>query len=277
VDVAPDLQAEWNAVQPRPYVWLRDEGGERAPGDGMIDPMRVLLVGGSGYVAGLVLPSLRQRYAVRVLDPRPAPDGVDHVRASATDYGALRAATEGMDAVVHCAMGRHDPATPAGVADAFDVSVKSVHLTLSAARAAGVPHAVYVSSLSVYRDLTGRVLDESVPPDATDVYGLTKRLGEEVCRAAVAEGGPSVNVLRLAWPTPDAAWPAWHRVGGPVLQFARDGTPIQATAASDLARAVLAALDHRDGFQVYTISGDRSARLWSTAKAHRMLGWQPTR
>jgi nucleoside-diphosphate-sugar epimerase len=57
---------------------------------------------------------------------------------------------------------------------------------------------------------------------------------------------------------------------------AADGTPIHGTAATDLARAVLAAIDYRDGFQIFTISGDDSARLWSTAKARRLLGWVPT-
>lgn len=238
--------------------------------------MRVLLVGGAGYVGGLVLPVLAERHAVRILDRRPPAGDAEHVVASATDHAALCAAARGMDAVVHCAMGRRDVGTPAGAADGFDVNVKSVHLTLRAAHDAGVPHAVHISSLSVYRDLEHRSLDESVPPDATDLYGLTKRLGEQVCEAATVEWGLSVNVLRLAFPTPDDVWPAWGLDGKRRRQFAADGTPIQATAATDLGRALLAALDHRDGFQVFAITGDRSARLWSTAKAHRVLGWEPT-
>jgi nucleoside-diphosphate-sugar epimerase len=239
--------------------------------------MRVLVVGGSGYVAGLVLPALAQVHQIRVLDRRPVSGvPVEHHPGSATDYADLRAAADGMDAVVHCAMGSLDWDNPAGAADAFDVNVKSVHLTLLAARDAGVPHAVHVSSLSVYRDLCQRRLDESVPPDATDLYGLTKRLGEEVCRSAVAEWGLSVNVLRLAWPTPDDVWPAWGPWDAPILRYTADGTLIQTTAASDLARVLLAALEHRDGFQLFTISGDRSARLWSVDKAQRVLHWGPT-
>ena len=115
-----------------------------------------------------------------------------------------------------------------------------------------------------------------MPADATDLYGLTKRLGEEVCLAAAAEWGLSVNVLRLVWPTPDEIWPAWGPWQAPELLYADDGTLIQPTRASDLGRALLAALDHRDGCQVFTISGDESARLWSTAKAREVLGWAPT-
>jgi nucleoside-diphosphate-sugar epimerase len=227
-------------------------------------------------VGGLVLPALARRHAVRVLDRRPPPGGVEYLAGSATDYAALRRATDGVDAVVHCAMGSTAWDTPDGAADSFDVNVKSVHLSLLAARDAGVPHAVHISSMSVYRQVTARRLDESVPPDATDLYGLTKRLGEQVCLAATTEWGLSVNVLRLAWPTPDDVWPAWGANEQPEWRHAADGTPIDGTAATDLTAALLAALDHRDGFQVFTISGDRSARLWSTAKARHVLGWAPT-
>jgi nucleoside-diphosphate-sugar epimerase len=238
--------------------------------------MRVLVVGGSGYVASLVLPLLGRRHTIRVLDRRPPAGAVDYHAGSATDYADLRRASEGMDAVVHCAMGSMAWDTPAGAADAFDINVKSVHLTLLAAHDARIPHAVHVSSMSVYQNLIARELDESVPPDATDLYGLTKRLGEQVCRAATAEWGLSVNILRLTWPTPDDVWPAWGLPRPPERRYAADGTLIEATAATDLAAALLAALDHRDGCQTFTISGDGSARLWSTAKARDVLGWAPT-
>lgn len=238
--------------------------------------MRVLVVGGSGYVGGLVLPVLTGRHAVRVLDPRPPPEEVEYHAGSATDYATLRAAVDGMDAVVHCAMGGTARKAGGTAAAAFDVNVKSVHLTLLAAHDAGVPHAVHISSLSVYRDVTARRLDGTEPPDATDLYGLTKRLGEEVCRAAATQLGLSVNVLRLAWPTPDDLWPAWGRRRRPEHRYAADGSLIEATAATDLAAALLAALDHRDGYQLFTITGDRSARLWSTARARDVLGWAPT-
>jgi nucleoside-diphosphate-sugar epimerase len=202
---------------------------------------------------------------------------VEFVPGDAVDRDALARAMDGVDAVVHCAMGGLDPADPAAVAAAFDVNVKSVYVTLQAAHAAGVPHAVYVSSMSVYADLIERRLDdESVPTDATDLYGLTKRLGEQVCAAAVTEWGMSVTVLRLTWPTPDDVWPAWAIEDPPIRVRNADGVLFESTAASDLGRAFLAALDHRDGLQTFTISGDRAVGLWSTARAKERLGWEPT-
>src|SRR4051812_35880717 len=109
----------------------------------------------------------------------------------------------------------------------FDVNVTSVYLALLAAHRAGVPHAVHISSMSVYDEVTERrIADESVPTDATDVYGLTKRLGEQVCEAAVRRWGLSVNALRLTWPTPDEKWPDWGRPDPPIPLRTDAGEPI---------------------------------------------------
>jgi nucleoside-diphosphate-sugar epimerase len=213
---------------------------------------------------------------LRIFDPLPPRVEVEHVPGDATDYPALVAAMAGVDAVLHAAMAPGEGPETELAGPAFGVNVKSVYLTLRAAHETGVPHAVYLSSLSVYRDPTSRRLDESTPPDAGDLYGLTKRLGEQVCAAATDEYGLSVNVLRLAWPTSDEAWPAWVKWQPPVQLSTDDGTPIPATAATDLVRAIVAALEFRDGFQIFQVSGDRSGRLWSLDKARTLLGWSPT-
>jgi nucleoside-diphosphate-sugar epimerase len=236
--------------------------------------MRLLLVGGSGYVGNLLVPLLGPRHRIRVLDLQPPAHPVEYVRADATDYPALVAALDGIDAVVHAAMGSEEGAEAELLAAAVDVNVKSVCLTALAAHWAGVPHLVHLSSLSVYRDVAARDIDESVPPDASDGYGLTKRLGEEVCRAAVAEYGMSVNVLRLAWPTPDEVWPAWAKLQPPQLMSGPDGAPLLATAASDVASAVDAALDLRDGFQVFAVAVAAPGR-WRTDLVRDRLGWSP--
>ncbi|MGK4585488.1 NAD-dependent epimerase/dehydratase family protein [Kitasatospora sp. HPMI-4] len=240
--------------------------------------MRVLVIGGSGHVGSLVLPALAERHEVRVLDPRPPAGDHDHVVGTATDPVALERAMRGVDVVLHAALAPRGDGGPACVAREFDVNVTSVHLALLAAHQAGIGHAVHISSLSVYQEVTDRGLDESVPADATDLYGLTKRLAEQVCEAAVAQWGMSVTVLRLAWPTPDEQWPAWALPGRePVVHRAADGTPIPGVAAGDLSRAVLAALEHRHGFDVLHITGDTSGRHWNPAKARDHLGWQALR
>jgi nucleoside-diphosphate-sugar epimerase len=230
--------------------------------------MHVTVVGGSGYVGGLVLPQLAARHVLRVFDRRPpAVAGCEYVAGTLDDLDALRRAARGADALLYMAMGDKRFDTDEAITTNFDVSVKGLYLALLAAHEAGVAHAVYTSSMSVYEgDLMQRYFpDEEIAPDACHMYGLTKRLGEEVCRSATRAWGMSVNALRLCLPTPDDEW----------ATQARPGTPTIATAASDLARALLAALDYRAGFQAFMISGDYEQKLMSMAKARRMLGWEP--
>ncbi|NUR73733.1 MAG: NAD(P)-dependent oxidoreductase [Hamadaea sp.] len=237
--------------------------------------MRILLIGGSGYVGSLLLPFLSREHDVVVFDRRPPTSGA-FIRGDATDLPSLRDATKGVDVVIHCAMGSDDLDPAVGAAEAYDVNVKSVHLALLAAHENGVPHAVHISSLSVYRDLLDRTLTGDEPSDATDLYGLTKHLGEQVCAAAVREWDMTVTILRLTWPTADTDWPAWTRWGEPILHHTGDGVLVEPTAASDLAAAVLSAVDYRDGCSTFLISGDTSARRWSIAKARQLLGWEPS-
>jgi len=245
--------------------------------------MRILIVGGSGYVGTLMLPWLAAEHEIRVLDPVPPQGDYDHVLGSATDPAALATALDGMDAVVHGAMGlRSQTAWPEpDTASSFEVNVASVHATLEAAHAAGVSRAVLIGSMSVFANepvlLSARDVDETTEPDATNVYGVTKRLAEQVGRIAVEAHGMTVTVLRIAWPTPEDVWPLW---GLPVLEAPleirrADGTQIPALAASDLAAAVSAAVGRDTGdYDVFHIFGaDDSGRGWSAAKARDGLGW----
>jgi nucleoside-diphosphate-sugar epimerase len=230
--------------------------------------MRVLVIGGSGLVGGLVLPYLAQRHTLRIFDLRPPADpNWEYVVGNVGDIDALARAAEGQEALLYMAMGDKDFATISSITTNFDVNVKGVYLALYAAHQAGITHAVYTSSMSVYGgDLMTRYFpDEEITPDSFHLYGLTKRMGEQVCRNATRAWGMSANVLRLCFPTPDAEWRANTRAGEPTI----------ATAAGDVARALLAALDYRAGFQAFTISGDYEQKLMDMSKARRLLGWEP--
>lgn len=233
--------------------------------------MKLLVIGGSGYVGGLVLPHLAQQHEITVFDRRPPAADLDYVEGDVTDFAALSGATAGHEALIFMAMG---PAQgwerPEVAAQHFEVATTGLYLALRAARQAGLARVVYTSSMSVYIEPPGRpdgrYPEETVPPDATDFYGLAKRFGEQVCAAAVAEGGPGVVALRLCLPTADEKWPPPGSGLGAAI----------ATSASDVARALDAALHYPDGgFEAITISGDSAGRYTTMVKARRLLGWQP--
>ncbi|MET9018954.1 NAD(P)-dependent oxidoreductase [Actinopolymorpha sp. NPDC004070] len=254
--------------------------------------MRVLVIGGSGLVGGLVLPRLAEEHDLRVFDLKPPRSDVDveYVPGDLRDVTAVTRAVDGVDAVIFMAMG---PMADWGSLDNarmhLEVAVPGLHVALRAAHEAGVTHAVYTSSMSVYAEPAvddprggddspndtsisagvpgrDRYPDESTPPDGTDFYGLAKRLGEEVCRNAAEVYGMSVVALRLCHPVADADFP---RTDHPRARLI-------CTSARDVARALLAALDRRGhGFEPFAISGDAAERLVPMARAREVLGWTP--
>ena len=236
--------------------------------------MRLLVIGGCGLVGSLVVPVLARAHEVRVLDlkePREAVPGVGYHTGDLHDVDLVASLASGVDSVVFMAMGPLAGwGSPENARQHFDVAVSGLYLSLTGAARAGVRHAVYTSSMSVYpfEELTGMVTypDESVPPSATDFYGLAKRLGEEVCRAATDRWDMDTVCLRLCFPAADDEWP-------------RGDTPMKraiSTSARDVAAAIEAALRRRGhGFDVYAISGDASGATMSIEKARRELGWTP--
>jgi nucleoside-diphosphate-sugar epimerase len=245
--------------------------------------MNVLVIGGSGYVASLILPVLLQRHNLRVFDLQPPPilqmdtefrdhDSSEHTitfhQGNVCDPEALANASQGMDALLYMAMGSKDWQADDLTISSFDVNVKGVYLALEAAHRAGITHAVYTSSMSVYDgDLyCRRFPDEDITPDSRHIYGFTKRLGEECCRNAARTWNMTVNALRLCHPTPEERW----------LRETHLGKPTIATTADDVARALLAALEYRgSGFEAFMISGDYEQKLMNMSKAKHLLGWEP--
>jgi len=234
--------------------------------------MRVLVIGGSGYVAGLVCPLLAPHHALRFFDLKPPAVEPENFLGfhggNVGDPEALLAACEGMDALLYMAMGSNDWSSPGFIPSSFDVNIKGIHLAMDAAHKAGITHAVYTSSMSIYEgDLHRRYFyDEEITPDSRDVYGFTKYLGELVCRNACRSWGMSANALRLCLPTATERWLAQTQAGKPTIS----------TTETDVARALLAALDYRgNGFNTFMISGDYEQKLMNMSKAKRMLGWEP--
>lgn len=209
---------------------------------------------------------------MRVFDlkpPKNAPENISFVEGNVCDPVALLSASHGMDTLLYMAMGPGDWSLPTLAGGSFDVNVKGVYLALEAAHKAGISHAVYTSSMSVYEgDLYRRYFpDEEITPDSRHIYGFTKLLGEECCRVACREWEMSVNALRLCLPVSEDRWMEQTILGKPTIM----------TTADDVARALLAAIAYRgSGFQPFMISGDYEQKLMNMSRARRILGWAPT-
>jgi nucleoside-diphosphate-sugar epimerase len=257
----------------------------------------VLVVGGSGYVANLILPLIADQFNLHVLDRNP-PQWLDererklsiancqltidnsptstpphlhtYTLGDVTDPRALQSAAQNKDILLYMAMGRVGADGINVPSVSHDVNVKGVHLALEAAVNAGIKKAVYTSSLSVYDgqlDIRSGATDsEEVPARPRTVYGFTKLLGEEVCAYFHRTHDLPVVVLRLFHPV---SVEDWHARYAPNEVYAQ-------TSAPDLARAVSAAmkLEH-DGFEIVHVTGDTSGQAYKHEKAKRLLNWEP--
>ena len=228
--------------------------------------MRVLIIGGAGRVGSMTAPYLMRRHSLTIFDRQPAADGgLRSVIGDIGDYAALADAMSGQEALIYMAMGSEDWGSLEGINSAYDINVKGLHLALHAARAAGITQAVYTSSMSVYEDLGGRTFaDESPLPDSRGLYGFTKYLGEQVCLHAARNCDMHINALRLCFPTPDD-----------LMAEVIEEQASLATAASDVAAALDAALHFQGGFQAFMISGDTRETVLNMRKARLLLGWSP--
>ncbi|MFN7114818.1 MAG: NAD-dependent epimerase/dehydratase family protein [Alphaproteobacteria bacterium] len=157
--------------------------------------MRYFLTGGSGDAGTLLTQSLLARGdAVTNLDLAPPKvAGAVHIAASLLDHDALPARLCGHDTVVHIAAwhGIHEQ-TGKTARDFHDLNVTGTFNILEAAAGAGVKNFVFISSTSV--------------EDRFGVYGHTKVLNEEMCRAYAQRHGMQIALLR-----PRAFVPPWNR------------------------------------------------------------------
>ncbi|MDH3205751.1 MAG: NAD-dependent epimerase/dehydratase family protein [Gemmatimonadota bacterium] len=183
--------------------------------------MRVFLTGGTGLLGSHLAHELRSHgHGVVALHRRDADtlfleetecDLVEgDIRDDAEDLSPLM---EGCSHVVHgAALVYAGGAWPRVRA----VNVDGTRNVLTAARLAGVQHAVHLSSVAVYGDAAPPV-DETTPIDSDlppgDLYARSKREAEEVARGIEEKRGFPVTILR-----PSAVYGERDRLMAPALK-----------------------------------------------------------
>ena len=232
--------------------------------------MKVLMIGASGNVGGLILPILKEHPGLElaVYDlASPADPTLEFIPGDVTSAESLARATRGRDAVVYLPMGRVVDGQ-IDVASSYDVNVKGLHMALEAAVEAGVRRFVHTSTGSVYGyEPEGGLQSEDLPCLPHGVYSLSKHLGEQVCEHFARVGGLSIISLRLWGPISEAEWQS----------RLQKGLRSVCTGAVDLARAYQRALEvEHTGYDAVFIAGDLAGRSVCVDKARRLLRWEPT-
>ncbi|WP_211341533.1 NAD-dependent epimerase/dehydratase family protein [Myceligenerans xiligouense] len=155
----------------------------------------VVVTGSSGMLGSALVRRLAADGAeVTGVDRRPdpdAPDGVEQVVADVRDEESVLTHLHGADAVVHCVA-----ALPSYPADEIrTITVGGTRAVLGAARRAGTPRFVHISSTAVYGLPLIVPTPVSHPREPVDTYSAAKAEAEVLCEEA-REAGLRVTMLR---------------------------------------------------------------------------------
>lgn len=242
-----------------------------ACGDGC-STMKAFVTGANGFSAAHLIQALEQRGDSVVGLVRKSSDlarlagsKVELVYGDLCDVDALKTAMAGVDVVFHIAA-----YVELGIVNAAEmarVNVDGTRAVLAAAQAAGVPKMVYCSTIGIFGDTQGHVIDETferTQKDFSSAYDHTKYDAQQLVDRAGAEGFHVVSVL------PSGIFGADDPHFGPVLkQFLKGGLKLWAGGdrvtgivhVDDLATAMLLAAEKGKRGERYIISaGDMTTR-----------------
>ncbi len=230
--------------------------------------MRVLLLGGNGYLGPHVVRELERDHQLVVTDVAPIDTPHPSQVVDISDWDQVRAAAEGTDAIVNCSVLRPDRKL------AFEVNTRG---TWNAVRAAvELGHERFINTGPRFTIVGPSYLDcdfgirEEIPPHpGTSLYALTKSLGQEVCRV-FAEQHP-IHVLTLLFSSfvePTPAHPPPAGMNPFAVTFADAARGVRDALEVDLAR-----LPSR--CEVFFMTVDLPQDQVRGGKARRLLGWEP--
>ena len=239
--------------------------------------MKVLIVGGAGYVGSIIVPTFEKEFECTYFDIKPVRGCESRtILADVSDDEQVQRAVVGMDAILYLPMGMGKDAqgrlSVNEINPAFDVNVRGLYRFLYLSLAAGVKRFIYASSLSVYNRLCGgkTVFDENKPSDTWYPYGLSKRTGEFICGCgAQAYDSACITALRLIWPRNENDWPE-HRYDP---QKPKNSCAI---GPKDIQRLFVTAVNYnKPGFHLLQASGDMEGKWLPNKRVNEVLGWFP--
>jgi dihydroflavonol-4-reductase len=166
--------------------------------------VRTFVTGGTGFIGEHLVRKLRERgddVSALVRSPQKSAPlrelEVELVPGDTSDAALLRTAMAGSDAVYHVA-GVYRIGIPASERAAmYQANVVGTERVLDAAAETGIERSVYVSTVNVFGNTQGRVVDETYRRQAgqyLSYYDETKFLAHQAALERVAGGAPVVIV-----------------------------------------------------------------------------------
>jgi nucleoside-diphosphate-sugar epimerase len=252
--------------------------------------MKAFVTGGTGFIGSRTVAKLRERgdeVVALVRSPERAGQlrelGCELVQGDLSAKDVMRDAMQGCDGVFHIAavyaVGIPKAEQPAMLQSNIDGTANA----LDAAVEAGVPRILYVSTINVFGNTHGEVVDESYRRDLSEgflsTYDEAKFRAHEVAEERIAAGAPIVIVQ------PGGVYgPNDHsELGTAIEQFRKGRLPlipfpdmgIAFVHVDDVADGILLAFDKGRIGESYLLAGERGTMRDLIQTTARVIGKRP--
>lgn len=231
--------------------------------------MKVLILGGAGMLGPYVVPLLQHDHELLVTDIRPLTIDFrgDFRHVDAGNFEQVMDAAAGMDAIINLSVLRHDRKL------AFDVNTTGCYNMMAAAVEHGIRRVINTGPHFTIAGQSYESFDFGLNPDipsqpGTNLYALTKSLGQEVCRVFTEAHDIYVQTY-LFYHFRDPADPRPDR---PVRPFAISWQNAATIFPLGL-NITLEELPSR--CEVFNIFTDMPHGQFSNEKAKQLLGFKP--
>jgi len=254
--------------------------------------VKAFVTGGTGFIGSRVVRRLRERgdeVVALVRSPEKASElrelGCELVEGDLTSEQAIRDGVRGCDAVFHIAA-VYKVGIPGSERPAMrDANVGGTERVLDAAIDAGVQRIVYVSTVAVFGNTRGEIVDETYTRNGEDFlscYDETKWQSHQVALDRIGKGAPIVIVQ------PGGVYgPGDHSELGNMIDQAATGklkmlmfpeTGFNLVHVDDVADGIVLAYDKGETGQAYVLGGQISKMGELVEKVSEIAGRKaPTR
>ena len=230
--------------------------------------MKVLVLGANGQMGPHVVKAIEAEHALRLTDINEY-EGSSHeyLKIDSGDLNQVVVAAEGMDAIINLSVLRHDRQF------AFDVNARGCYNAMTAAVHHGIRRVINTGPHFTIAGATYEQLDHGIGPDipsqsGTNLYAVTKSLGQEICKVFTENHDIFVMLLMFYnFREPDGSTQPERDT--PFLASWRDAGAVFSNAL----RIELDRLDSR--CEQFYVLADMPHGKFSNEKTKRVLGWRP--
>jgi nucleoside-diphosphate-sugar epimerase len=253
--------------------------------------MKAFVTGATGFIGGRLARRLRELgdgVVALVRSPDRARDleelGCELVPGDLSSTDALRKGLSGCDACFHVAADYRIGVTDEDCLEMQDTNVGGTGRVIDAATEAGVLRIVYVSTIGVFGDTRGEVVDEGYWPQSEDFptcYERTKFQAHEVARERMEKGAPVIVVQPGGVYGPGDTSPLGNLIDqtrrGRMKLIAMGETGFNFVHVDDVVQGILLAHDKGRVGESYVLGGEMARTEDLIRKAAVLSGRKPPR